>query len=91
MSAASLDCTTCHESHHQPENSCTSCHQEGVKAIHPPVAHEGCVACHGDKVAGITEWTRQVCTVCHTDKVEHNAPINCVLCHEMPPLRQAEE
>jgi nitrate/TMAO reductase-like tetraheme cytochrome c subunit len=90
MSAAGLNCDACHDRHHQPQVTCLNCHKRregGVIGIHPAVAHEGCAPCHGDKVAGITEWTRQVCTVCHTDKVEHNAPVNCVLCHEMPALR----
>jgi hypothetical protein len=37
-------------------------------------------------VAGIQSWSRQVCTVCHVDQVEHNAPADCTLCHEMEPL-----
>ncbi|MFQ5811566.1 MAG: hypothetical protein ACE5JM_18255, partial [Armatimonadota bacterium] len=85
MSARGLDCQSCHLLHHQPENSCLNCHRGGVLKIHPVVAHTGCVLCHGEGAAFITRWTRQVCTVCHADKVEHNAPADCVLCHSMPP------
>jgi nitrate/TMAO reductase-like tetraheme cytochrome c subunit len=86
MSARGLECAICHERHHQPQNNCLDCHKGGVLQLHPPAAHSGCALCHGDRVAGITEWSRQVCTVCHTDKVEHNAPIDCRLCHEIPEL-----
>ncbi len=84
MSAASLDCMNCHLIHHQTDNSCLSCHRDGVKSIHPAAAHSGCAICHGDGAAFITEWTRQVCTVCHSDKVDHNPPAACHLCHTMP-------
>jgi hypothetical protein len=80
-------CESCHERHHVPTASCLTCHRGGVKAIHPPAAHEGCAACHGERVARLTEWSREVCTVCHVDRVDHNAPIRCEQCHRIPPLR----
>jgi hypothetical protein len=87
VSASDLTCETCHAFHHQPEATCLSCHREGAKANHASAfAHLPCQQCHGEAVAGVTQWTRQVCTVCHTDKVEHNAPAACHLCHEMEPL-----
>jgi hypothetical protein len=87
MSTAQLQCETCHEMHHQPEASCISCHQERAKPKHAlAFAHSQCSQCHGEKASGIDRWTRQVCTVCHTDRVEHNAPADCHLCHEMEPL-----
>jgi nitrate/TMAO reductase-like tetraheme cytochrome c subunit len=86
MSARGLECSSCHDLHHQPENNCLDCHKGDVLQLHPPAAHSGCSLCHGERIAGITEWSRQVCTVCHADKVEHNAPVDCRLCHEMPAL-----
>ena len=79
-------CETCHGAHHQPQAECLACHREGVKQIHPPAAHQGCALCHGDAVAGIDSWSRNVCTVCHDDRVEHYAPNECVGCHQQPPL-----
>lgn len=79
-------CETCHGAHHQPEAECLACHREGVKQKHPPVAHEGCALCHGDAVAGIDEWSRNVCTVCHNDRVDHYAPNDCQACHPQTPL-----
>jgi hypothetical protein len=79
-------CEGCHALHHQPAATCLACHEEGVMAIHPPAAHDGCQACHGSRISGITEWSRQVCTVCHADRVDHNAPIACDTCHGIPPL-----
>lgn len=87
VNANSLDCETCHVFHHQPEATCVSCHREGTKAKHDiAFAHLQCSQCHGEAAAGITQWSRKVCTVCHTDKVEHNAPVECTLCHDIAPL-----
>jgi len=80
-------CETCHDRHHQPAATCLSCHRGGAKAFHDlSFAHMQCTSCHGDNVSGVTQWSRQVCTVCHDDRVEHNAPADCILCHEMEPL-----
>jgi nitrate/TMAO reductase-like tetraheme cytochrome c subunit len=89
MDASAVQCASCHGPHHQPARDCQACHQgvvgQAVKAKHPgAMVHGACKACHGDKVTGITQWSRQVCTVCHTDRVDHNAPVACDRCHEMP-------
>jgi len=85
MSADGVDCRNCHEAHHQPEANCLSCHREGAKQKHAlAFAHLQCSQCHGEKAVGITGWSRNVCTVCHEDRVEHNAPVDCQLCHELP-------
>ena len=57
-------------------------------AIHPVVAHEGCALCHGEAIEGVNEWSRNVCAVCHADRVDHNAPVACEMCHEVPVLGQ---
>jgi nitrate/TMAO reductase-like tetraheme cytochrome c subunit len=79
-------CETCHGAHHQPEAECLACHRGGVQSIHPSAAHNGCAVCHGEKVAGIDHWSRNVCTVCHLDRVDHYAPNPCEACHQQPPL-----
>ncbi|NIN09964.1 MAG: hypothetical protein GTN62_00975 [Gemmatimonadales bacterium] len=87
MSAAELRCETCHELHHRPEATCLSCHRGGVKDKHDrSFAHLQCSQCHGAKVEGLVEWSREICTVCHVDRTEHNAPAACNLCHEVPAL-----
>ncbi len=87
MSVSADRCQMCHTLHHQPDNSCLSCHRGGVRDKHPPMAHNGCTICHQDRAAWIENWTREVCLVCHADMVEHNAPANCVLCHrDIPAL-----
>jgi nitrate/TMAO reductase-like tetraheme cytochrome c subunit len=83
-SAADVQCMTCHESHHRPEASCSSCHSKDVKEIHPAEAHGNCLACHGDRIAWLDEWTRETCQVCHKDRVDHYAPNVCTGCHTMP-------
>ena len=84
-------CESCHDRHHVPTASCLGCHRGGAMAIHPRSAHDGCAACHGEKVAGLTEWSREVCTVCHVDRTDHNAPMRCDDCHQVPPLNQGTE
>jgi nitrate/TMAO reductase-like tetraheme cytochrome c subunit len=87
MDARGFDCDMCHDAHHQPDATCLMCHRESPKSKHDvSFAHTQCSACHGEKVAGVTKWSRQVCTICHQDKVEHNAPVDCVLCHDIPPM-----
>jgi nitrate/TMAO reductase-like tetraheme cytochrome c subunit len=87
MNTDSVNCLTCHAMHHQPEATCNLCHQSGVKEKHDVAfAHLQCSQCHGQKVVGVNAWSRQVCTTCHVDKVDHNAPADCVLCHDIPPL-----
>ncbi len=87
MSGESVDCAACHDLHHQPEAHCLSCHRGGVKDKHAlAFGHLQCSQCHGDKAKGITQWSRQVCTVCHADRVDHNPPAACDLCHEIAPL-----
>jgi nitrate/TMAO reductase-like tetraheme cytochrome c subunit len=90
MSAEGLECANCHELHHQPAATCVSCHRDGAQAKHDRSwAHTtACTQCHGSKVQGITRWSREVCTVCHVDRVEHNAPAECVTCHGMPAMQQ---
>ncbi len=88
MSAAELRCENCHGPHHVATANCLACHRAGVQAKHPKaIAHGDCSRCHGEKVAGITEWSRNVCTVCHADRVQHNAPVECHLCHQVAPVR----
>jgi len=91
MNAREIRCESCHESHHQPDVSCMSCHRDRAKPKHAlAFAHLQCTQCHGDKAASINRWTRPVCTVCHTDKVGHNAPADCHLCHEVPRLGRSD-
>ncbi|HXV86801.1 MAG TPA: cytochrome c3 family protein, partial [Gemmatimonadales bacterium] len=80
-------CSNCHQSLHQPQAACGSCHRQDVKANHDvSFAHGQCTDCHGETVRGVTQWSRQVCSVCHADRVEHYAPVECVDCHQIPPL-----
>jgi hypothetical protein len=86
MSAEAVDCAQCHGAHHQPNATCIACHQESPKAKHDiSFAHSQCSMCHGDAVQSITTWSREVCTTCHQAMVEHNAPVECRLCHENVP------
>jgi nitrate/TMAO reductase-like tetraheme cytochrome c subunit len=78
---AQSDCASCH---HQPESTCLSCHSDGAITKHDRAfAHLECGQCHGESLQAIVELSRNVCTVCHVDRIEHNAPLECKLCHEV--------
>ena len=85
MAFEGVTCQMCHGLHHQPDRQCLSCHQEGTQEKHPGFTHVVCRECH-DQASGITRWTREVCTTCHTDRVEHNAPVICTNCHQIPAM-----
>jgi nitrate/TMAO reductase-like tetraheme cytochrome c subunit len=82
-----VGCDTCHENHHRPEATCVSCHREGTQARHTVAAHTLCSTCHGEKIAAVTEWSRNICETCHTDRVAHFAPNKCTGCHQVPPMQ----
>lgn len=87
MRVQAATCTACHDMHHQPEATCANCHRDGVKAKHDrSFAHLPCTQCHGEEVAGVTQWSREVCTVCHADRAAHHAPVSCVQCHTVEPI-----
>lgn len=90
MTVAEAVCGSCHDRHHVPTTTCLACHRGEVPAHPPEAAHDGCAACHGQRVAGVTEWSRQVCTVCHEDRTDHYAPTSCEECHRIPPLGASE-
>ena len=92
MSAADLQCQNCHDTHHRPEVACLSCHRSGTQEKHIDLPrHMACSTCHGSAVAGIDRWTRQVCTTCHVDRVEHNAPTACEMCHTIPAMDDSDQ
>jgi hypothetical protein len=88
MDASGVDCASCHESHHQLDSTCLSCHRpsSGIMAMHEvQSAHSVmCTQCHETGVENLTRWSREVCTVCHVDMVDHEAPQPCESCHVMP-------
>lgn len=86
LSAARLNCATCHQEHHQPDVSCMSCHPSPTAGAHDLDAHLGCAGCHETAPAAVraVPRTRDFCLVCHQDLVEHRPGRNCVTCHALP-------
>jgi hypothetical protein len=88
MNASNVDCQSCHESHHQLDSTCLSCHRasSGVMAMHEMQSAHAvmCTQCHETGAENLTRWSREVCTVCHVDMVDHEAPQPCESCHVMP-------
>jgi len=89
LGASETDCTVCHEDHHQPTASCSSCHAEPADDAHDRMAHLGCggAGCHERAAASIlaTPRTRSVCLSCHRELTEHYPAQECMSCHILPP------
>ncbi len=82
--AAVKTCTSCHESHHEADRSCASCHtQADIKAAHrsQPEQHEACDACHAPATVARLTPTRSFCVTCHVEQTRHEAPRQCTVCH----------
>jgi hypothetical protein len=88
LSAAGLDCATCHLEHHQPDVSCMACHPAPRAGAHDLNAHLGCAGsgCHDAAPAPVraVPRTRDFCLSCHQDLVDHRTGRNCVACHALP-------
>jgi hypothetical protein len=88
LSAAGLNCASCHLEHHQPTVSCMSCHPSPAAGAHGLDAHLGCAGsgCHEAAPAPVraVPRTRDFCMACHQDLVDHRPGRNCVTCHALP-------
>lgn len=76
-------CSSCHQQHHQRDQSCAACHAtpQLLPAHRRPVeTHQACDACH--RPAQIAELvpTRQLCLTCHQPQ-DHYPPRECTACH----------
>jgi nitrate/TMAO reductase-like tetraheme cytochrome c subunit len=88
LSAAAVDCASCHADHHDPSRSCRSCHAQAPTSAHPVAqAHVTCAGagCHTDGPFTAPPRTREVCLGCHQDQVGHRPEQpNCAECHALP-------
>jgi hypothetical protein len=76
-------CANCHDNHHQPTATCTTCHAgAGALAKHTVAAHTACATCHGEKAARL-QPTREFCLVCHSAQVRHQPGKVCETCHHV--------
>jgi hypothetical protein len=92
LSAAQVDCASCHTDHHRVDGTCRSCHVEAPASAHPPrVVHTTCAGsgCHGEVPFARRPDTREFCLTCHQDMVRHEPQGRCVDCHAMPAWRAA--
>lgn len=83
-----VDCTACHEEHHQPTSPCTGCHLPVREPEHPVTVHEGCsgAQCH-QSVPDLATWSREACLVCHVPQRDHRVDDgSCATCHAVPGL-----
>jgi len=88
LSASAIDCASCHEDHHEPEQRCASCHLEAPEPAHTVEVHVGCTGsgCHTD-VPGVLNSvprTRSFCLSCHQELEDHRPGEECEQCHELP-------
>jgi hypothetical protein len=89
LGASETDCTACHDDHHRPTASCSTCHPAPAEGAHDRTAHLGCggAGCHQQAAASIlaTPRTRSVCLSCHRDLTTHYPERECMSCHILPP------
>jgi nitrate/TMAO reductase-like tetraheme cytochrome c subunit len=86
LSAAAVDCASCHEDHHEPVNDCMSCHVPAPQGAHTvDVAHMTCSGsgCHEPTPFEGLPRTRSFCLVCHQDLVDHRPDGDCADCHAL--------
>lgn len=79
-----LDCTSCHEAHHEPTlDGCMSCHRAAPEGAHTLEVHASCSGsgCHTEPPVPEVPRTRVGCLWCHEDRVNHRTGVNCVDCH----------
>jgi nitrate/TMAO reductase-like tetraheme cytochrome c subunit len=91
LTAAEVNCSSCHEQHHVPSNNCMACHRTPADGAHDLEVHLGCAGsgCH-DAAPDIIKQvprTRDFCMVCHQDMVDHRPGRNCADCHTLPSPR----
>jgi nitrate/TMAO reductase-like tetraheme cytochrome c subunit len=85
-SAATADCASCHQPHHEAARDCASCHAPAAPGAHRvETAHLGCggAGCHQDLPFTSVARTRTVCLVCHQDQRNHRPDGDCAECHAM--------
>ena len=86
LSAAEVDCVSCHESHHEPITDCASCHEPAPSGAHSiETAHVTCssAGCHEAVPFEGLPRTRPFCLVCHQDMVDHRPGGDCAECHAL--------
>jgi hypothetical protein len=92
LSAARVDCATCHQEHHAPEARCATCHLPALATPpHSLEVHRGCggTGCHTELPFEGVPRTRNFCVTCHQEMEEHRSGQPCTNCHLLPRPNQA--
>jgi nitrate/TMAO reductase-like tetraheme cytochrome c subunit len=91
LSAAAVDCTACHEQHHDADNNCIGCHETPAATAHTRTDHLTCAGsgCHSPAPVSAAERTRNMCLACHPTLIDHRPGGTCVDCHTLPAATQA--
>jgi hypothetical protein len=84
--AVTVQCTGCHEQHHEPTRTCISCHVTPPADAHDVASHLTCAGsgCHTPVPFQGVPRTRNLCLSCHQDQVDHEPGGNCADCHPVP-------
>ena len=86
QSVAGLECTSCHEQHHEPDTQCRACHVAPPDRAHNMRSHLTCAGaqCHDPVPFQGVPRTRELCLSCHQQQVNHQPGRNCAQCHTLP-------
>jgi len=91
LSAARVNCSACHQEHHEASNNCLACHTTPAAGAHDRTAHLSCTGagCHSPAPVQASQRTRQLCLSCHQDLTDHQPGRVCVDCHALPAAHGA--
>jgi nitrate/TMAO reductase-like tetraheme cytochrome c subunit len=86
QSVAGLECSSCHEQHHEPDTQCRACHTTPRDNAHNMRSHLTCAGaqCHDPVPFQGVPRTRELCLSCHQQQVNHQPGRNCAQCHTLP-------
>jgi hypothetical protein len=81
-----VECSSCHEPHHELERQCDQCHIPAEETVHSEAAHTGCTGsgCHAETLVASFPPTRPLCLTCHGDLLDHHPEEQCTDCHALP-------
>jgi hypothetical protein len=84
--AVGVACAACHQDHHRPQATCSTCHLPAPPGVHGLEVHLTCAGagCHGGSAGERPTLTRELCLTCHVDRTDHEPGLSCQQCHMIP-------
>ena len=92
MLTRNRECTSCHESHHRAEATCSTCHASITERAHGESVHVSCAGsgCHAAAVAPAPTLSRTLCLACHVKQNTHEPGRRCTDCHRISAVHAGQ-